>query len=211
MAAERAPFRKGWKRREEMESPGGERGFEIVQEQASKQARQNPDGKEETRPASHPSIAFGRDAATGNQAVQVRVMEQILAPRVQHTYEADLGAQMGRIGGDGAQRLRGGPEQDVVDYRFVLVGNDGDLVGKREDRVEVRRLQKLGLSLRQPFGAGKRLAFWAMPIATGIEATRSCSQLSHRCMAAQRRGAAQFDCAMAHRCAADSEASWAWR
>jgi hypothetical protein len=77
------------------------------------------------------------------------------------------GAQMGRIGGDGAQRLRGGPEQDVVACRFVLVGNDGDLVGKREDHVEVRRLQKLGLSRRQPFGAGKRLAFWAMPIATG--------------------------------------------
>src|SRR5271154_3323057 len=67
MAAERGPFRKGLKLGEEMELTGSECGFEIVQEQATKQARQNPDGKEEARPASNPSIAFERDAAAGNQ------------------------------------------------------------------------------------------------------------------------------------------------
>ena len=59
----------------EAQRKNGESGFEIVQEQATKQARQNPDGKEEAKPASSPSIAFERDAAAGNQTVQVRVME----------------------------------------------------------------------------------------------------------------------------------------
>jgi hypothetical protein len=36
---------------------------------------------------------------------------------VQHGDAADLGAEMARVGGDEAQRLRGGAEQDRVDRR----------------------------------------------------------------------------------------------
>jgi hypothetical protein len=101
---------------------------------------------------------------------------------------------MGGISGDGAQRLRGGPEQDVIDRRFVLEGNDGDLIGKREDHVKVWRLQKLGLSRSQPFSARKRLAFWAVPIATGIVGDALMfAVVTPLDMAAQRRGAAQFN------------------
>ena len=69
--------------------------------------------------------------------MQVRVMEQVLAPGVQHAEEADLRAQMGRVGGDPAQRLGRGMEQDVVDCRLVLEGDDRDLVRHGEDDVEV--------------------------------------------------------------------------
>ena len=51
-----------------------------------------------------------------------------VSPGVQHGEEADLRAQMLRVGGDGAQRLRRRPEQDVVDHGLVLERDDGDLV-----------------------------------------------------------------------------------
>jgi hypothetical protein len=37
---------------------------------------------------------------------------QVLAPGVEHRDEADLGAEMLRVGGDGPQRLGCGSEQD---------------------------------------------------------------------------------------------------
>jgi hypothetical protein len=41
--------------------------------------------------------------------------------------DADAGAQMLWIGGDGEQCLRLCAEQQIVDDRLVLVGNRGDL------------------------------------------------------------------------------------
>ena len=64
-------------------------------------------------------------------------MHERLSPRVQHGEEADLGAEMVRIGGDGAEGLGGGAEEDAVDHRFVLRGDGGDRPGHGEDDVEV--------------------------------------------------------------------------
>jgi hypothetical protein len=55
----------------------------------------------------------------------MRMMMQVLAPGVEHSDEADLGAQMLRIGGDGAQGLGHRPEQDGVDRLLVLEGDLG--------------------------------------------------------------------------------------
>ena len=55
-----------------------------------------------------------------------------------------------RIGGDGQQRLGGGPEQEVVDHGLVLVGDGGDLGRQREDHVEVRHRQQVRLAGGEP-------------------------------------------------------------
>src|SRR5208282_1137003 len=67
----------------------------------------------------------------------MRMMEQVLAPSMQHAQEADLGAQMGRVSGDGAERLGRGAEQDIVDDTLVLEGDDRDLLRHREDNMEI--------------------------------------------------------------------------
>ena len=56
---------------------------------------------------------------------------KILSPGVQHAEEADLRTEMLGIGGDGAQRLRRRPEQDVVDHGLVLERDDLDLAPAR--------------------------------------------------------------------------------
>ena len=53
----------------------------------------------------------------------MRVMQEVLSPGMQHGEEPDLRTQMPGVGGDGAQRLRGGPEQDVVNHGLVLERN----------------------------------------------------------------------------------------
>jgi hypothetical protein len=50
------------------------------------------------------------------------------APGVQDGGQADAHAQMLRVGGDRGQRLRGGPEQEVVDGRLVLERDGAVLV-----------------------------------------------------------------------------------
>ena len=110
-------------RGEEVQLAGGERLLQVVQEQAPKHPRQHPDRQEEARSAGDPTLAVRRDATTGNEAVHMRVVHQVLPPGVQHGQEADLRAQMLRIGGDGAQCLRRRPEQDVVDHGLVLEGD----------------------------------------------------------------------------------------
>ncbi len=49
------------------------------------------------------------------------MMGQRRAPGVKHGGQADAGAEMLRIGGDGDQGLGGGLEQDAIDRGLVLV------------------------------------------------------------------------------------------
>ena len=61
--------------------------------------------------------------------MQMRVMDEGLAPGMQHRDHADLGAEMLGVSGDGAQRLGRRLEQDVVGDGLVLQGDGGDEAG----------------------------------------------------------------------------------
>src|SRR5271157_6341852 len=78
---------------------------EVMQEQAAEHPRQHPDRKEEPWPAGDPALPVWRNAAARDEKVNMRMVQQILSPRVQHAEETDLRAEMLRIGGDGAQGL----------------------------------------------------------------------------------------------------------
>ncbi len=97
------------------------------------------------------------------------VVQQILPPAVQHGEEADLGAEMLGTGGDGAQSLGGGAEQQTVDKRLVLVGDGSNGLRQREDDVEVLCVEKLGPTILQPLRSGQRLAAGTMPVAAAVE------------------------------------------
>ena len=60
------------------------------------------------------------DAAARHDHVDVRVVGHRRAPGVQHGGDADAGAEMLRIGGDGQHRLGRRLEQQVVDHRLVV-------------------------------------------------------------------------------------------
>ncbi len=85
---------------EEAQRAVGMGGDKPLQHQAAKQPRQHPHRQEEIGPASDPTLAVGRDAAAGHDAMHMRMMGERRAPGVQHHGDADLGAEMLGIGGD---------------------------------------------------------------------------------------------------------------
>jgi len=83
------------------------------------------------------------------------MVQQALAPGVQHRQEADLRPQATRIGGEFLQRLGPRAEQQAVEHSLVLQGQRSELFGHSEDDVAVRNGQQLFGSLRQPAFAGR--------------------------------------------------------
>jgi hypothetical protein len=73
---------------------------EQHQELAPKHLGEDFAGQEESRMASaDPTGVIRGEAASGNQAVQMRMRTHLLIPSVQHRQEADLGSHAARIGG----------------------------------------------------------------------------------------------------------------
>ena len=93
---------------------------------------------------------------------------------MEHGEEADLGAQVLGIGGDGAQGLGGGAEQNAVDHFLVLVGDGGNLFRHGKDHVEI-------LACREVRSGDPR----AIPRgpATGILGSADSRQSCKRCAA----------------------------
>ena len=90
------------------------------------------------------------------------------APGVQHGGEADARAQMLRVGGEGGQRLGGGPEQEVVDGGLVLERDGADRGRQGEDEVIIRNRQEFGLAVFEPLPRRGGLALRAVAVAAGI-------------------------------------------
>ncbi len=101
--------------------------------------------------------------------MQVRMEVQILTPSVQHGEEADGGAEVSGVGGDGEQSFGSGLKQDVIDRSRVLQRQAADLRRKSEHDVEVRNGQQFRLPLGEPPGARGGLALWATAIAARVE------------------------------------------
>jgi hypothetical protein len=134
---------------------------------------------------------IGRQTATGNDAVQVRMEMKILSPGVQHTEETERHAETPRIGGNAEQGLRGDAEKDLIDHLFVIEGDVGDGLGQGEDHVEILGGQQLGLPLFEPLGARQSLTLGTVPVAAGaVAGMRVMAVVAPFRHTAQRRGPA---------------------
>ena len=110
---------------------------------------------------------------------------------MEHGGEADPGAEMLRVGGDGEERLGGGAEQQVVDHGLVLEGDGGDRRRQGEDDVVVGHGQQVGLRAAPATPRGRALALRAVPVAAGVVGDLTVvAALAARDMAAERRRAA---------------------
>ena len=90
------------------------------------------------------------------------------APGVQHGGEADARAQMLRVGGDRGQRLRGGPEQEVVDGGLVLERDGADRRRQGEHDVIVGNRQEFRLAVFEPLPRRGGLTLRAVAIPAGV-------------------------------------------
>ncbi len=143
--------------------------LEAFEEQAPEQLREHTYGEKEPRPASDPASSIRGKSTAGHHAVQMRVMHQRLAPGMEYGEETNLATEVLGIGTDGAQRLRDGGEEHVVEQRAIVKGNGGDRLWQSEHDMKVLTLEQFGLALFDPRRTRQGLAFWTMPVATTIE------------------------------------------
>ena len=141
---------------------------EFFEEATAEQAREHAHRQEEARLAGDPARTVGGEATAGNDAMHMRMVRQRRAPRMQDQGHTDVRAEMLRVGGDGAQRLRSDLEQQVIDQRLVVVGDGTDRRRQGEHHMVVVQRQQVGLARLEPAPRGAGLALRAMPIATGV-------------------------------------------
>src|SRR2546425_144682 len=90
---------------------------EPAQKEAAEQGREHLHRYEEVAAARNPAIAFWRESAAGYDAMDMRMMIELLSPGVQDGDDADVGTEVLWIGSDRGQRLGHGRKQQAVDLR----------------------------------------------------------------------------------------------
>ena len=123
------------------------------------------------RPAGDEALAVEREAAAGHDHMHMRMMGQGRAPSVQHRGDADPGAKMLGIGGNGEHGLGRRLEQKAVDFRLVLLGDGADRGRQREHHMVVGYRQKLGLAFGKPLARRR-----ALDTSGNAGCGRSCSR-----------------------------------
>jgi hypothetical protein len=104
---------------------------------AAKEFPQDQDREEETRASMDPPGAVRRQAAHRHDAVDVGMVLQPLAPRVEHHQSANRAAQALGISRDLEQGLGGCLKQQVVHHAFVDEREPSERLRHREDEVDV--------------------------------------------------------------------------
>jgi hypothetical protein len=139
--------------------------LEVAKEFLAEQSGKDSNGEKKSLSAGHPLAAVCGQSASGNDAVQVGMMEQGLSPGMQHGKEADGSSEMFRVGGDGTEGFRSRAEEDGIEYFLVLKCHGGDFFGNRKDDVIIRSGKQLSHARVESLCFGKGLAFWAVAIA----------------------------------------------
>jgi hypothetical protein len=142
--------------------------LKIAQELAAEHPAEDVYRKEEIIATMDPMLAVETDTTAWDNAMQVRMMMQILAPGVQHGEKADVRSQVLGVMGNGLQCFGCGTKQDAVDRSFVLQGEWADFFWQREDDMEVGHVKEVLLSGFKPTSTSGSLTLRAVSIATGV-------------------------------------------
>ena len=168
--------------------------LQLFEKQAPEQAREHTHRQEETGATGDPARAIRGQTAAWHHAVQMRVIQQVLAPRVQDRDTADFGTEVLRVGGNGAQGIKAGMKQDGVERTLVLKGDRRDFLRDGEDNMEIGNRKQLGLSGLQPLRPRQALALRAVPVpATVVGDALMAARIAPLDMATQRGGAAELN------------------
>ena len=79
-----------------------------------------------------PRLPIGREAAGGDEQVDVRMIFERARPRVQDREDPDRAADPGAIVGEGLHGGRGFPQERGIDDPLVRTRDRAELMGQRE-------------------------------------------------------------------------------
>jgi hypothetical protein len=107
--------------------------------------------------------------------MQVRVVQQVLTPGLEHGKKANARPQMWPVGSEGEQSLGHGAKQESIEPTLILQTQVSEGLGNSEHHVAVRYGQQLLGLLGQPAIASRRLALGAVTITAGVESDHPMS------------------------------------
>ena len=111
-------------------------GGEEVENLSPKDLRQGPGGEQEALPGrGEPAVLVRAQAAIGDDAVDMDVPSEVLAPGVQHHGDAELAAEPARIAAELEQGPGRGLEQERVDDDEKRLREGIEIVRQREHRM----------------------------------------------------------------------------
>ena len=108
-----------------------------------------------------------REASRRDDAVDMRMSEQVLAPGVENAQNTDFGAQVLGVRRDFQQGSSAGGEQEMVKLPGIILRQEVELVRDGEDRVKVIRGQEFLFPFGEPACTCLGLALGAVPVAAG--------------------------------------------
>lgn len=165
---------------------------ERLDEKVLKALTEDLHREEVSRTGWDPPMRIGGEAASGDDAVDMGVMGEVLRPGVQNGSEANISAEVLRVSGDRQQGLRGGMEEQVIEA-FLIAENEGAQgIGKRENDMEMGNGKNASEGVLDPLGTFTALAFGAVTIAAGVvrDAAREVARWASIDMRTQTRRAA---------------------
>ena len=129
---------------------------------------QGLDGNQEGLARRMPGGAVIGHAAAGDQAVDVRVVEQLLGPGVQDGEHADGAADVARIAGQFDDGLGGGLHQQGVAVTLVGAQRVPQFLGHGDGDVEIGDRQHLALRAVEPASVWSAMTFRTGPVLAGV-------------------------------------------
>lgn len=142
--------------------------LESVDELAAKDFAQHFLGQEVVVAGAHPAGVIGREAASRQDTMDVRMSIERLAPGMQDSEETDFCAEVSGIASDFEEGFCTGAEQEIVEHLLVLQHQWHQPVWERKDHVQVTGGQKFSLAGSDPTIPSGGLALRAMAIATAV-------------------------------------------
>ena len=116
----------------------------------------------------HPAAVIGPEATRRDDAVDMRMGEQIRAPGVENAENTDLRAHVLRIRRDFQEGSGAGREQEVIKLTRVVLRQEIEFVGDGEDHVKVGGGQQFLFPCGKPAFARLGLALGEVPITTRV-------------------------------------------
>ena len=113
--------------------------FERVDELAAKDLAQHFLGKEVVLSCVDPAGVIGREAAGGNDDMEMRVKIELLAPTMQYREKTDLRTEVFWVASDFEKGFGTAAEQEIVDDLLVLQHQRSQATGQGEDDMGVGR------------------------------------------------------------------------
>ena len=149
--------------------------LELVEELAPKDASQDPNRKQKPGLGRDPSRAVWVKASSGDDAVEMRVIQERLCPGVEEGGEADPRAEVLGPESDLTEGFRNGGKEQVVGLLRIAEKQRVKGVGDGEDDVMILNGQQVALLRLAPARLLEVLALGAMAVATAIEGNQTMS------------------------------------